>query len=35
VVGTGTITQRVKSGQQIKVDGDAGFVTILEEDAVK
>ena len=35
VVGTGTITQRVKSGQQIRVDGDAGGVTILEEDAVK
>jgi pyruvate,water dikinase len=31
VVGTGTITRRVKSGQEIKVDGDAGIVTILDE----
>jgi pyruvate,water dikinase len=31
VVGTGTITQRLKSGQTIKVDGDAGVVTILDE----
>ena len=29
VVGTGTITQRVKSGQEMKVDGDAGTVQLL------
>ena len=28
VVGTGTITQRVASGQELSVDGDAGLVTI-------
>jgi pyruvate,water dikinase len=32
VVGTGTITQRVEHGQEIRVDGDAGTVTILSED---
>ena len=32
VVGTGTITQRVKSGQTISVDGDAGTVTILHKE---
>ncbi|MCY3972310.1 MAG: PEP-utilizing enzyme [Acidobacteria bacterium] len=31
VVGTGTITQRVVSGQEISVDGDAGVVTLHEE----
>ena len=31
VVGTGTITVRVKSGQILEVDGDAGTVEILEE----
>ncbi|MEE8397998.1 MAG: PEP/pyruvate-binding domain-containing protein [Desulfobacterales bacterium] len=31
VVGTGTITVRVKSGQILEVDGDAGTVKILEE----
>jgi len=30
VVGTGTITQRIKSGQTISVDGDTGTVTILD-----
>jgi pyruvate,water dikinase len=29
VVGTGNITQRVDHGQEIRVDGDAGIVTIL------
>jgi phosphoenolpyruvate synthase/pyruvate phosphate dikinase len=32
VVGTGTITQRVKYGQMIRVDGDAGTVKLLEDD---
>jgi len=31
VVGTGNITQRVEHGQKIRVDGDAGIVTILSE----
>ena len=31
VVGTGTITQRVKHGQEISVDGDAGTVKLHEE----
>jgi pyruvate,water dikinase len=31
VVGTGNITQRVDHGQEIRVDGDAGIVTILPE----
>jgi len=31
VVGTGTITQRVKSGQEMNVDGDAGTVKLLSE----
>jgi pyruvate,water dikinase len=31
VVGTGNITQRVEHGQEIRVDGDAGIVTILSE----
>ena len=34
VLGTGNITQRVKSGQTISVDGDAGVVTILENEEV-
>jgi pyruvate,water dikinase len=29
VVGTGIVTQRLKSGQEVRVDGDAGIVTIL------
>jgi phosphoenolpyruvate synthase/pyruvate phosphate dikinase len=32
VVGTGSITQRVKHGQMIKVDGDAGTVKLLKDD---
>jgi len=31
VVGTGIVTQRLKSGQEIRVDGDAGIVTILSD----
>jgi phosphohistidine swiveling domain-containing protein len=31
VVGTGNITQRVKSGQEICVDGDTGIVKILSD----
>jgi pyruvate,water dikinase len=31
VVGTGIVTQRLKSGQEVRVDGDAGIVTILSE----
>jgi len=31
VVGTGNITQRVKSGQMIGIDGDVGTVTILPD----
>jgi phosphohistidine swiveling domain-containing protein len=31
VVGTGNITQRVEHGQEIRVDGDAGIVTILSD----
>ena len=30
VVGTGTITQRVKHGQTIRVDGDAGTVELIQ-----
>ena len=32
VVGTGTITQRVKHGQMLSVDGDTGIVRLLEDD---
>ena len=32
VVGTGVSTERIEHGQQIKVDGDAGIVSILSED---
>jgi pyruvate,water dikinase len=32
VVGTGTITQRVKHGQEITVDGDAGTVALIEDE---
>jgi pyruvate,water dikinase len=32
VVGTGTGTVRIKYGQEISVDGDAGTVTIMTED---
>ena len=31
VVGTGSATKRIKSGQRIRVDGDRGVVTILDE----
>ena len=31
VLGLGDVTQRLKSGQRIRVDGDAGTVEILEE----
>jgi len=30
VVGTGQATQRIKTGQKLRVDGDSGIVTILE-----
>jgi pyruvate,water dikinase len=30
VMGTGNVTERIVSGQQITVDGDAGTVTIRE-----
>ena len=30
VVGTGTITQRVKHGQQASIDGDTGTVKLLD-----
>jgi len=32
VVGTGSITQRVKHGQTIKVDGDAGTVELIQKE---
>ena len=32
VVGTGTVTQRVKHGQQVSVDGDVGTVKLLEDE---
>ena len=31
VVGTGAATKKIKSGQRIRVDGDRGVVTILDE----
>jgi phosphoenolpyruvate synthase/pyruvate phosphate dikinase len=30
VLGTGVATQRIRSGQMIRVDGDAGTVTLLD-----
>ncbi len=33
VVGTGTITQRVKHGQKITVDGDVGTVALIQDEA--
>jgi phosphoenolpyruvate synthase/pyruvate phosphate dikinase len=30
VLGTGVATQRIRSGQRIRVDGDAGTVTLLD-----
>ena len=35
VVGTGNITQRIKSGQIISVDGDAGTVVLLADEEEK
>jgi pyruvate,water dikinase len=32
VVGTGTATRVIKSGQWIRVDGDRGVVTVLDQD---
>ncbi len=34
VVGTGTITQRVKHGQKITVDGDAGTVSLIQDETI-
>jgi pyruvate,water dikinase len=31
VVGTGTATKRIRTGQRVRVDGDRGVVTILDE----
>jgi pyruvate,water dikinase len=31
VLGTGVATRRIHSGEQIRVDGDAGTVTLLEQ----
>jgi pyruvate,water dikinase len=30
VLGTGVATQRIRSGQRIRIDGDAGTVTLLD-----
>ena len=30
VLGTGVATRRIKSGQRVRVDGDAGTVTLLD-----
>ena len=35
VVGTGNITQRIRSGQIISVDGDAGTVVLLQDEEEK
>ena len=32
VVGTGTATRVIKSGQWIRVDGNRGVVTVLDQD---
>jgi pyruvate,water dikinase len=32
VVGTGTSTKRVKHGQRISVDGDAGTVSLIQDE---
>jgi pyruvate,water dikinase len=32
VVGVSEATRRIKSGQRIRVDGDAGFVAVLDEE---
>ena len=34
VVGTGSATQRIRTGQRIRVDGGRGIVTILDEEVV-
>ena len=34
VMGTGNATQRIESGQQIRVDGNSGTVTLVEEENV-
>jgi pyruvate,water dikinase len=34
VVGTGSATQRIRTGQRIRVDGGRGIVTILDEEGV-
>lgn len=34
VLGTGAATARIRTGQQVRVDGDAGTVTLLDEPAV-
>jgi len=31
VLGTGVATRRIRDGQQIRVDGDAGTVTLLSD----
>jgi pyruvate,water dikinase len=31
IVGTGTATKRIRTGQRVRVDGDRGVVTILDE----
>jgi pyruvate,water dikinase len=33
VVGTGSSTQRVKHGQEITVDGDAGTVALIKDES--
>ncbi|WP_214402894.1 PEP/pyruvate-binding domain-containing protein [Pseudonocardia lacus] len=32
VLGTGSATARIRTGQQVRVDGDAGTVTLLDDD---
>jgi pyruvate,water dikinase len=34
VVGTGSATQRIRTGQRIRVDGGRGIVTFLDEEGV-
>ena len=34
VVGTGSATQRIRTGQRLRVDGGRGIVTILDEEKV-
>lgn len=35
VLGTGSATARIRSGQEVRVDGDAGTVTLLDEPAAE